>query len=151
MVAKLISELAEGRNGQFKPARVIYTGTTRKYLKETLQQLSEFRHSGNDVYLDSDPWTPMSYARRRAIFYIDMPAVLVVDTDKLERNVYFNGMYRTEALDIGSFLPYEIKLDYDGKLTIDDYLSLRQMGDRIRETPEENILQELNQYLLEAP
>jgi len=100
MVAKFISELAEGREGQFEPAQVLYTGTTRNYLKETVQQLSDFRHFGNDVYLDFDPWTPMSYARRRAIFYIDRPVVLVVNTDKLEGSV---------ISDNHSYLPVTVK------------------------------------------
>ncbi len=150
MVAKLILE--KEHKGEFKPARVLYTGTSRRYLYDRIEAEGEFVHPlPAYVYLDPDPRTAMSYAAERSIFYRDPPVVLVVDAEKLRREIYDFGGYRARALNVGSFLPYKFNLDPDGKFTVEDYRKVCSIGDRIIRTSEEDTCRELFEFLAIEP
>lgn len=147
MVVKFICEVTEGVGDSFKPARVIYTGTGKRYLNQTLDLFGEFSQFDKEVYLDESIFNACGYAKQRASFYGDVPTLLIVDSRKLKGEIYYDGRYRTKTLPLGSFLPHEIKLDARGKLCEEDYYRITQIQDIITEASEEDIRNEVAKFL----
>lgn len=147
MVAKFICEVTEGVNDDFKPARIIYTGTGKRYLNQTLDLFGEFSHFDKEVYLDESIFNACGYAKQRASFYGDVPTLLIVDSQKLKGKLYYDGRYRTKTLPVGSFLPYEIALDAQGKLCEEDYYRIIQTQDFVAGASEEDIRNEVAKFL----
>ena len=148
MVAKLIINKGIDKKG-FKQDRVLYTGTTRRYLCDVIKVFGRFEHKkiSDFVYLDNSSANALAYAAERATFYNDLPVVLVVDTEKLEGELYYYGEYKVHALNIGSFLTYEFHLDKKGKYKIEDYYKIKAMGNEIVQLSEFELRQNISQYL----
>ena len=150
MVAKFRYEVSEGVDDH-EPARVLYTGTTVSYFADTFRREGEFRHKANPVFLSEDLWIPCSYAVKRSRFYGDSPLLLIVDAQKLESELQYDGIYRTDALNMGSFLPYQISPDPRGKLTVQDYNQIIRMSHQIPGIPESELAREVEEFLKIKP
>lgn len=134
----------------FPSDRVLYTGTGKDYLWSVLSRFRKFKHLGQPyVYLERHPTTAMSYAAQRSIFYEDTPVVLVVDTDKLDEELIYEGRYKTKGLNIGCFLPYEFPLGPEGKFRVEDHKVVGTLAERIVQSSEAEIWQENAKPLLD--
>jgi len=153
MVAKLVVEVTEGIGEDFEAARVLYTGTSRRYFRDMVRTRGEFCHEGIDNYinLSEDPFTAMGYARERALFYRDSPVVLVVDTARLDGELYFDGEYRTRRLNVGSFLPYQFSLDDDTRISEEDCSRILEMDAVVTEASTAEIERAVYRFLLTPP
>jgi len=115
----------EDEDGREQP-RVLYTGTGRRYLLQMLDQFGEFAHrSGEWIYLDPSLCTPCSRAVQRANQYGDRPVLLVVDAQKVSDELKYEGEYKVRGLSLGSFLPYELHSDENGKIPASDFESIK--------------------------
>ena len=147
MVARFVCEVTEGAE-DFEPARVLYTGTGKKYLCDTLRTHGEFRQGkGQHVHLTEGRVTAMSYASQRARFYNDVPILLVVDTEKVTEEICYDGEYKARALNVGSFLPYDIRIDQEGKFGWDDWLGVGRIETILVESSENDIHEKITRYL----
>lgn len=151
MVAKIVSgAYADGRTDIDLP-RLLYTGTGKNYLRDTLRERREFAHKSEKyVHLTEGPVTAMSYAAQRASFYRDSPVVLVVDTHKLIEDLHYHGGYETRALNVGSFLPYEFTIDEDGKFGREEWLGIGRIEDTVIQSSEEDVRREVGKFLSSA-
>jgi len=124
---------------------VLYTGTGAEYLRDSIRAFGEFRHATQPfVYLDENPFAPMGYALQRSNQYGDSPVVLVVDTDKLDQELFYDGTYRTEALNLGSFLPYELPVGPDGRVSEEASLGVYRVADLVLRKSCEEICREVS-------
>ncbi len=131
---------------------MLYTGTGKRYLRETLQSREEFAHGGEkQVHLTEGPLTAMSYAAQRAAFYGDSPVLLVVDTHKLSTEIRWSGEYEARALNMGSFLPYDLSVDEDGKFGREAPLALDVVADQVIRSSAEEVSEEVARYLAGPP
>ena len=153
MVAKFVYEVAEGPGDDFELARVLYTGTGRKYLHDRLRAEGCFKHSGtnDDIHLTQEPTVALGYSRQRSIFYGDSPVVLVVDVDKLSGEICYNGEYRAKALNIGSFLPYDFSIGDNGQISEQEWLGIYSMEALITKKSQEGIRHEIRKFLVAPP
>jgi len=151
-MAKFICEV-EGLADAFAPPRALYSGTCSQYARDLLHRRGFFRHeaAGQPVHLSEQPLIAMSVARRRACFYKDAPLALVVDAERMEGDVRFDGKYRVDELKMGSFLPYEFSLDENGQFTEEDVAGLLRMKDWLLQSSDEQILRRTADFLGEAP
>lgn len=128
--------------------RVVFTGTGKRYLKETMSKKGEFILPGEPyVFLHISPISAMGYAAQRSAFYDDSPVVLVVDRDKLYGDVLYDGVFRTRALNPESFLPYELSLDVHGRCYAEDYCAMLDTADRIIEATPERVRRKVLTYV----
>lgn len=140
-------EATEGIVSDLKPARVLYTGTGEKYLREKLRLFREFRHLGKDIYLDESPLSACGYALQRAEFYGDSPVLLIVDSQRLKEDLYYDGRYKTRSLPLDSFLPFELSLDAQEKVQEEDYHCIIQIEEMILKASEQDIRREIARFL----
>lgn len=140
-------EVGEGVSDDFELPRVLYTGTGREYLGQTLEVLGEFRHLGKEVYLDESLFNACGYALQRAKFYDDSPVLMVVDSQKLKGEVRYDGRYKAKALPLGSFIPYEISPDVHGKLQEADYDAILNIKDLVTTASQEDIERKVARFL----
>lgn len=151
MVAKVVFGADTGERRSFDLPRVLYTGTGKKYLRDLLCERREFAQGSEKyVHLTEGRVTAMSYATQRASFYDDSPLVLVVDTYKLTEDLHYSGEYKTRALNIGSFLPYEFSVGEDGKFSREDWLGMSQIEDMVIQSSEEELRREVAKFLSSA-
>lgn len=151
MVVKFVYEVTEGVSDDFEPAQVLYTGTTTPYFCRTLRTLREFRHMVKPVCLSDNLWTPCGYAVERSRFYGDSPLLLIVDPQKLESELEYDGFYRVDALPFGSFLPYQISPDPHGKLREPDYDEVIRISHLLPERNKDEIAREVARFLKARP
>jgi hypothetical protein len=140
MVAKFICEVEDDIGGDFQPARVLYSGTCNGYLRSILAEYGEFRHILQKyVHLTDGLVTAMSYAKQRAEFYGDRPMVLIVDTDKLSGDLYYDGEYHTKGLNIGSFLVSKEPSEADGRFNHEDWQAIQRIADEVTQASKEEV------------
>jgi len=148
MVARLVYEITEGIDEDSESARVLYTGTCRRYLREAITRFGRFKHdTGSDVHLSKCAVTAAGYAVKRSQFYNDSPVVLVVDTEKLDGDLQYFGEYRTRALNVGSFLPYRFTLNEDGRADANVFAGIRELKKFVIESSELEINRRLMNFL----
>lgn len=151
MVAKVVFGADTGERRGLDLPRVLYTGTGKNYLRDLLCERREFAQGSEKyVHLTEGRVTAMSYAAQRASFYDDSPLVLVVDTHKLMEDLHYSGEYKTRALNIGSFLPYEFSIDEDGKFSREDWLGMGRIEDMVIQSSEEELRREVAKFLSSA-
>jgi hypothetical protein len=149
MVAQFIVQV--NTEPDFEPARVLFTGTGRQYLCHSLQAYQAFRHErDSSVHLTNSPATAMSYATKRSKFHKDTPVVLVVDTKKMDGEILFYGMYRTECLSMGSFIPCEFLLDEEGCPPEHAYRELLALEQQIIALSEAEVRTFVGRYLTDS-
>lgn len=149
MAAKLLCDYKSKSYQRLVQERVMYTGTCKKYLCDILRKKGQFNHNFNQsIYLINCPITAMGFARKRSLFYRDLPVVLAVDTEKLEGEIYYDfANYKTKALNIGSFLIYEFSLDKERRIKESDCYDILTLEDKVIKASKDEIRRKVNKFL----
>lgn len=142
MVAKFV--LSVKTPDDIVPARVLYTGTCKGYVRDFIQRIGRHVNPGGKVYLTECPFTAVGYALKRSRFYRDSPVVLVVDSDKLDGELFYTGDYETKALNLGSFLIFEPP---PGDFNEMRYRDILRIEARITHASDEEVRQEVTRSL----
>ncbi len=101
---------------------VIYHGTCLGYVDETVKKEGDY---SNQTYLTSSAANAMSYAVKRADFYKDWPAMLVVDTKRITPSFapcWHEGQWVSPALNLDSFLILPARLSRSGQYDVSAWL-----------------------------
>ena len=151
MALRLVPEMRPRTDQDLELPQVLYTGTTKGYLREKVRATECFEHLSGYVHLSRNASTALGYALQRALFFGRTPVLLVVDTRKLKGDLYHYGEYKTRALNLGSFLPYEFSLDEASQIGKDIYSSLREVEDLLIPASEEYVIRALDEFLSVAP
>ena len=149
MVVKFVNEVRTGQSASQGLPRILYSGTTDRYLEESLRQNGQFMHvMEQPVYLTEHDLTALSVAGQRALFYDEDPMLLIVDTDKLEGELRYDGSYKIEGLNVGSFVPHRFALSPDGYIDRSIYGEIEHIAARLQDATREDIEQDVKRFLL---
>ena len=152
MVVKFVNEVTRGEDTNQELPRILYSGTTGRYLEERLRQNERFTHSmGQPVYLTEHDLTALSVARQRALFYDEDPVLLIVDTNKLDGELRYDGSYKTMGLNVGSFVPYRFALSMDRYVDRAVYGEIQHIAARLQDATREEVEETVNKFLSGPP
>ena len=100
-------ELNSSENKARGPPRILYHGTCRNYLYQTIYFQQKYTHVVKNIHLSETPIIALGYAIKRARNDYQ-PILLIVDTEKLNNPLTpHGGHWVTPSINMGSYVLME--------------------------------------------